>query len=162
MLYLIWLNRRRATPTALQIILLSFRYYLLTYYWIDILEKKNSVKISNVTALLRIEAKCCFEYNNLITETWNITLCCYIAKRQRHRLFCYWNVRVVAEDARVRQKLYKWARQGYKSFKPRQTGRSTGYPVSSGCSLPLRFSPPFRPSFIYFFSEIHFLYARVW
>lgn len=62
-----------------------------------------------------------------------------MAKRQRHESFLYRNIALAQsistrpKAARVCQKLYKCAHRGYKSFKPRQTGRSTGYPVPSDC-----------------------------
>lgn len=63
-------------------------------------------------------------------------------------VFCWqWNTNVIdrfitetlrlceelAKTARVCQKLHKYAHWVYKSFKSRQTGRSTEFPVSSGC-----------------------------
>lgn len=57
--------------------------------------------------------------------------------------------KVLAEAARVRQTLHKCAHEVYKSFKPRQTGRSTEYPVSSGCCYRTLVSSSFLRRFIF-------------
>lgn len=94
-----------------------------------------------------------------------------IATSQR-RPFRYRNValtRVLDGAVRVCRELHKCAHRGYKSFKPKQTGWSTGYPVPSGCRcLCFLFLPSASFSFSLSFSsfsrassqesEISFLY----